>query len=133
ARVAAHKVGVPESHAEWIRSQIVRTLAREVGQRGTSEENRSAAAEARGFLQSLVDEGRAAPERTAGHLASLLAAEVDGRSLTDAEVVADMMTLLVTGADTTEFGVVGTVYYLTQHPEQLDQVLADRSLVPGAF
>jgi cytochrome P450 len=40
---------------------------------------------------------------------------------------------MVTGSDTTELGVAGTLFYLARHPDQRDAVLADPSLSAWAF
>jgi cytochrome P450 len=40
---------------------------------------------------------------------------------------------MVTGSDTTELGVAGTLYYLGCHPEQRDAVLADPARSAWAF
>ena len=48
-------------------------------------------------------------------------------------IAAELHTIMVTASETTELAVAGTVYYLSRDRVQLDEVLADRSLVPWAF
>jgi cytochrome P450 len=70
------------------------------------------------------------PQLARGDLARLLNGTIGGRPLTDEEIVGDLFTVLITGSETT---VAATLYYLAQHPDQLAQVRADRSLIPHAF
>ena len=63
----------------------------------------------------------------------MLAAEIDGEPLADEQIAAELHTLMVTGSDTTELGVAGTLYYLARHPEQRDAVLMDPRLSAWAF
>lgn len=133
ARVAGHKAGVPAEDAERIRDRCADAFVREPGQRGTSAANAEALIEGHTYLQQLVASVRQSPERAQGDLASLLAGTIEGRPLTDEEIVDDLFTVLITGSETTETAVAATLYYLAQHPEQLAAVRADRSLVPYAF
>ncbi|WP_367132661.1 cytochrome P450 [Saccharothrix sp. HUAS TT1] len=68
-----------------------------------------------------------------GLLNDLVHAEVDGRRLTDAEVVNFAAVLLVAGHITTTMLLGNTVLCLDAHPDQLAAVRADRSLVPAAI
>ncbi len=133
ARTAGRKAGVPDADAERIRYRLDDMFARVPGQKGTSEANVEAALEVLGYLLDLIATGRADPGAATGDLAALLDGSIDGRPLTDEELVGDLMTILVTGSDTTEFSVAATLLYLQQHPDQLAAVRADRSLVPFAF
>jgi cytochrome P450 len=80
-----------------------------------------------------VSAARESPECAHGDLAALLAGTVDGRPLSDEEIVGDLFTVLITGSETTETAVAATLVYLAQHPEQLAAVQADHSLLTHAL
>jgi len=94
----------------------------------------------RGFAasQSLRDyfAGILAARRRAPHddLISLLAqAELDGQRLTDEEIFAFLRLLLPAGAETTYRSSSNLFFGLLTHPDQLDGVRRDRSLVRRAI
>lgn len=133
ARVAGYKAGVPDADAERIRNRCADAFIREPGQVGTSATNVAALMESHAYLQDLVEAARKDPDLARGDLAALLAGTVDGRPLTDEEIVGDLFTVLITGSETTETTVAAALYYLAQHPDQLAAVQADPSLIPDAF
>lgn len=88
------------------------------------------------YFQSQIDERRAAlaagsepPDDT---LTSLITAELDGRTLSDEEVIGFMGFLFIAGSQTTTQLIGNMIYRLLQHPEQMAKVQADRSLIPNA-
>lgn len=133
ARVAARKAGLPDADAERIRARMDGMFTRRPGQRGSSPENLAALGEVFAYLMGLVSEARAHPETARGHLATMLAATVDGVPLRDEQIAAELHTIMVTGSETTELAVAATLYYLAEHPQQLAAVRADPALVPHAF
>lgn len=77
----------------------------------------------------------AARERAnpSGSLTSaLLAAEVDGRALTDMEYTLFFMFLIVAGNETTRTASSQGLLALLEHPDELQRLVDDPSLVPGA-
>jgi cytochrome P450 len=64
---------------------------------------------------------------------ALVEAELDGERLSDEEIFAFLRLLLPAGAETTYRGTSNLLFALLTHPEQLEAVRADRSLVPGAI
>ncbi|GAB3705468.1 cytochrome P450 [Nocardiopsis oceani] len=66
-------------------------------------------------------------------LSTLCLAEVDGTRMTDEEIKAFVSLLLAAGGETTDKALAGLFANLLAHPEQLDAVRADRSLVPRAL
>jgi cytochrome P450 len=66
-------------------------------------------------------------------LSTLCAAEIDGESMTDEEIKAFCSLLLTAGGETTDKAVTSLMANLVAHPEQLEAVRADRSLIPAAF
>lgn len=132
-RFAATKAGVPLADADALRADISIAFHREPGQRGSSDANQAAMFEVFGALQALVAASRAEPSQATGLLATLLAVEVGGAPLADEQIAAELHTLMVTGSDTSELGVAGTLYYLAQNPEQRDEVLTDPAQSVWAF
>jgi cytochrome P450 len=132
-RFAATKAGVPLHDADWLRERIGASFQREPGQRGTSEANIAATIEVFTYLHGLVIESRRNPTHATGVLATLLDARVEGVGLTDEQVAAELHTLMVTGSDTTEFGLAAALYHLARDPEQRAEVIADPSQCIWAF
>lgn len=132
-RFAATKAGIPVREADWLREKIGASFQREPGQRGTSEVNIGATIEVFTYLQGLVVDSRRDPTHATGILATLLDAVVEGVALTDEQVAAELHTLMVTGSDTTEFGLAAALYHLARNPEQRSEVLANPSLCIWAF
>ena len=58
--------------------------------------------------------------------------EEDGESLTDDELGMFLIQLLVAGNETTRNAISGALVALAEHPEQLDRLAADPSLLPTA-
>lgn len=83
------------------------------------------------YLLSFVHERRERPGRD---LISVLAqAEHDGQRLTDAEIIAFCRLLLPAGAETTYRSSSNLFFGLLTHPDQLDALREDRSLLPQAI
>jgi cytochrome P450 len=118
--VIAELLGIPEEHRgdfrRWSDASIEaadhsdeRTL-REIG-------------ELFAFLRGHLDRARAHP--AADLVSALVQAEVDGRRLTDDELVVFCMALLVAGNETTRHLVSGGALALARHPEQRSALAAD--------
>jgi cytochrome P450 len=83
------------------------------------------------YFSRIIAERRSAP---AQDLVSVLAAaELDGQQLTDDEIIAFLRLLLSAGAETTYRSSSNLLYALLSHPDQLEAVRADRSLLPQAI
>jgi cytochrome P450 len=65
-------------------------------------------------------------------LSSLLAAELDGRRLSQDNMIGFTQALMAAGSDTVRALLAETVAHLGTHPDQLAALVADRSLVPQA-
>lgn len=79
--------------------------------------------------------GQVAVRRTAPGddlLSALVASEVNGRRLTDDEVVMYCMSLLVAGNETARHLISGSVLALAQHPDQRARLAADPAALPAA-
>lgn len=66
-------------------------------------------------------------------LSELCAAEVDGTRMSDEDIKAFCSLLLAAGGETTDKAIASLFRNLLAHPEQLEAVRADRSLIPQAF
>lgn len=66
-------------------------------------------------------------------ISALLTAEQDGDSLTEAEVVANSIMLMTGGQETTTNLIGNGILTLLRHPDQLEKLRADRSLIPSAI
>ncbi|MBW2426843.1 MAG: cytochrome P450 [Deltaproteobacteria bacterium] len=130
---AAYMAGVPKEDAEQVRAWIDGMLHREEGQVGASEKNGRFGAELDAYLRELIQRSRKNPEKATGHLASWLAAEIDGRRLSDDDIAGELFSLVVTGSETTPLSVAGTLVFLDAEPEQRDMVLGDLAHVGNAF
>jgi cytochrome P450 len=133
-RNAGYNLGLPPDDSEMVRTLIDDFLHREKGQVGSSSQrNQAGAQKLYGYLMQFVAGLRAHPETARRHAKLLIEAEIDGRRLSDEELIGNLYSLLVTGSETTPMVTAGVVYYLGKHPEQKAQVLADRSLIKNAF
>ncbi|MCP5395260.1 MAG: cytochrome P450 [Sphingomonadaceae bacterium] len=131
---AGYKLGLPGEDGERYRALIDDILHRERGQKGaTSQRNQQAFAELAERLGAYIAEIREHPERATGFTKAYMEAEIDGRRLTDHELLLYMITLLIVGSETTPMVIAAFFYYLAQHPEQKAAVLADHSLIRQAF
>jgi cytochrome P450 len=66
-------------------------------------------------------------------IGTLIRAEVDGHRLTDEEIIAFLRLLLPAGAETTYRSMCNLTVGLLTHPDQLELLHNDRSLVPQAI
>jgi cytochrome P450 len=132
-RFAAWKAGVPAGDADALRADISRSFRREPGQRGTSPENQRAAMAVFGYLHGLVADLRSRPERADGLLATLLDARIDGETLRDDQIAAEVHTLMVTGSDTTELGFAATLFHAARDPAQHAALLDEPGNAAWAF
>ncbi|MFK0154011.1 cytochrome P450 [Streptomyces sp. NPDC090499] len=129
---AIRMIGLPHTEFERVRfwSDELEKLAGDL----TFEELGAAAAEFQS-LQRFVVENLEAKRRDPGDgdlLTVLLAAELDGRGVSEANVVMFAMTMLAAGNDTTRSLLSGLVRQLALHPDQWDLLRRDRSLIPSA-
>jgi cytochrome P450 len=83
-----------------------------------------------GYIAGLI---AAVRERPGGDLLSrLVAAELDGQRLNDAELMAHFIQLMNGGNETTRNAFAGGMLALIEHPDQRVALLADPSLIAGA-
>jgi len=88
-------------------------------------------AEMFGYLAEQLARLRARPDD--GLISQLLVAEVEGKRLTDGELLMFCMILLVGGNETTRTLIAGGTRALLDHPEQKSGLLAEPALLPNAI
>ena len=91
-----------------------------------------AASEAmRDYLATVLEDRRRHPREDL--ISDLACAELDGERLDDEEIYSFLRLLLPAGAETTFRSSGNLLFGLLTHPDQLDAVRADRSLLPQAI
>jgi cytochrome P450 len=126
-RVIARLLGLPPEDLPQFHRWAVELISA-----GFDMERGLAASRALGdYFGRILAARRAEP---ADDLMSLLAAaELDGQRLTDDEIFAFLRLLLPAGAETTYRSSSNLLFGLLTHPDQLDALRADRSLMPAAI
>jgi cytochrome P450 len=90
----------------------------------------TAAAELRAYSLERIEASRAAPGDDL--VTRLLEAEVDGRHLTEDEVVAMITGFVFAGAETTRRQMTSAIQLLAEHPDDWERLAADPDLLPTA-
>ena len=83
------------------------------------------------YMLPIIAERRSSPGDDL--LTTLCQAEIDGERLSDIEVKAFVSLLLTAGGETTDKSMANMFWRLIEHPEQMEAVRADRSLIRNAF
>jgi pulcherriminic acid synthase len=84
-----------------------------------------------GYMIPIIRERRASPGDDL--LSALCGAEIDGTRMSDEDIKAFCSLLLAAGGETTDKAIASVFANLLQHPDQLDAVRRDRSLIPRAL
>ena len=90
----------------------------------------AASQQVREYLAPIVADRRRAPREDL--ISQLVTAELEGERLTDDELYPFLLLLLPAGIETTYRGIGNLAFGLLSDPAQLEQVRADRSLLPAA-
>jgi hypothetical protein len=98
--------------------------------REQAEQVRAARSEFAAYFRELIGQRRARPSDDL--LSELIRAEDDGQRLTERELIATCVLLLVAGHETTVSLISNAILALLRHPEQLALVRADPGLAGGA-
>ncbi len=91
---------------------------------------RAAADEVYDYFRALIAHRRSEPGDDV--LSALLEADNHGRKLTDDEMLDIVYLLFVAGLETTAGTIRVALWYLAQHPEALEALVADPALIPAA-
>lgn len=87
--------------------------------------------ELQAYMMPIIADRRANPGDDL--LSVLCTSEIDGTTLTDLDIKAFVSLLLVAGGETTDKAMASLMRNLVEHPDQLSEVRADRSLIDAAF
>lgn len=131
--LGAELLGIERDDAEQLRAWIDGFFAREPGQAGPGPANFACAGRVSARLAEIVSARRASARHGDDHLSTWLSARVDGRGLTDEEIVANLYSMLVVATETVPAALANTVALLAAHPDALARVLADPSRIPAAW
>ena len=105
------------------------------GDEGTSEEERKALFQEvqgmYGYFAQVLEERRQHPQNDL--VSALLAASVDGQSLSNAELLGFCGLLLVAGNETTTNLLGNMILCFDEHPDVVERLRTNRALVPGAI
>jgi cytochrome P450 len=126
-QVIAKILGIPpEEHDEFHGHAVAIVQIADNPERGIA-----ASQAMREYLQGVVDARRADPGEDV--ISDLVTTTVDGEMLDDEEIFSFLRLLLPAGAETTYRATGNLLFGLLTHPEQLEAVRADRSLIPMAI
>ncbi len=126
--VVSELMGVPKVDRAELRRLADRLVHREPGMRDVPKDGLDAALALFGYFGDMVRERRARPGDDL--TSALVAADVDGDRLTDAEIVGFVFLMIVAGNETTTKLLGNAVYWGWRNPDQLGPVLADPARVP---
>lgn len=126
-RVIAALLGLPEADVLWFHRLAIDIL----GFRADMDTAMKASAQLREYFVGILAEKRRKP---GDDMVSILAAaEVNGVKMSDEQIYGFMRNLLPAGAETTARSTASLALALLTHPDQLEAVRADRSLLPQAI
>jgi pimeloyl-[acyl-carrier protein] synthase len=134
AIVTAELLGLPTS--DW--QQLTFWTANFAEALGNFQHNPDHASRVLGILEKMCAYFHEAIQEHKAHprddlISALLMAENDGDSLTDDEVVANSIMLMTGGQETTTNLIGNGLLTLLNHPDQLESLKADTSLIPTAI
>ena len=131
--VIAEMLGVPPEHRDQFKhwsDEIVGVLGGPLVPQETLERSRVAVHELAEYLHSVIAERRREPHQDL--ISGLISAEEQGQILSEDEMLATAMLLLVAGNETTTNLIGNGMLSLLRNPEQMDKLRGDLSAVPAA-
>jgi cytochrome P450 len=126
-RVIARILGLPRSDHAMFQRYSVELLSGVVNW----DRGQAAARALDSYFAGVLDERRQSPSDDL--ISDLTVAEFDGHRLEDEEIFAFLRLLLPAGIETTYRSSGNLLYALLTHPDQLEAVRADRTLIPQAI
>ncbi len=126
-RVTAALLGLPQEDLELFRklSLDLISITEDI------EAGLTASVELGTYFQNQVDQRR--ETITDDIIGDLVSAEIDGEKLTDEAIISFLRLLLPAGLETTYRSSSNLLYLLLTHPDQLEALQQDRSLIPAAM
>ncbi len=129
--IASEMLGIPSDARDEFRASFEAT--ERLGDPTATTEQRMVGREALvwqlAFIADVVEQRRRQPQ--ADLVTALVQAEEHGETLTNDEILAALLTLYTAGGTTTERMVSSGILLLLQHPEQLEEIKEDPSLIPA--
>lgn len=126
-RIIARILGLPERDYAQFQRWSISLLSFTIN----PERGRAASEALRDYFTPILAARRVEPRNDL--ISRLAAAEIDGQQLTDEEIFSFLRLLLPAGIETTYRSLGNLLLALLTHPDQLDAVRADRSLLPQAI
>jgi cytochrome P450 len=126
-QVIARILGLPAEDSEKFEAWAVWIIASGVDPR----KGKAASTALRDYLVPVLAERRREPADDV--ISQLVCAELDGETLSDDEILPFLLLLLPAGGETTYRATGNLLWALLTHPEQLDAVRRDRSLIRPAI
>jgi cytochrome P450 len=126
-RVTAALLGLPPEDLETFRTLSLELISIS----SDIEAGLKASVELHGYFLDQINKRRKSP--TDDMIGDLVSAEIDGEKLNDEAIIAFLRLLLPAGIETTYRSAGNLLYLLLTHPEQLAQIVQDRSLIPAAI
>ncbi len=123
-------LGISEADRPFLRRVSDQVLVREDGSMQMPREALEGMFEMLEYFQDDLDRRRTTGDE--GLISDLIALEVDGRALTEAELLGFCVLLVIAGHETTTKMVSNGIEILSRHPDQRDELVADPGLMPGA-
>lgn len=133
ANVISALVGVPEAKRDWLRS-LIADLVPTIEPTATAEvldKAEVAGLKASEYLVELIEERRAEPQDDM--LSALIQASDGEDRLSEDEVIANIFLIYAAGFETTTHLLGNMVRQLVAHPDQLQRLRDDRSLIANAI
>ncbi len=135
--IISFMLGIPEQHRQLLRQYSLKILGAldPVVSEDRLKAGHDAVAEFGALLTDLIADRRRKADQTGTQgevLAALIFGVIDGRSLTDVELVQNCIFLLNAGHETTTSMVGNGVGMLLDHPDEMQRLRDDPSLIAGA-
>jgi cytochrome P450 len=129
--VLAELMGIPADdwrrYHEWVDAAVSGSSYRE-----KPAHLQAALDDMNAFLLGSANDARQAPPND-GVVSLLAHHRIDGRPLTDAELMMFLAQLFIAGNETTRNLMSGGLVALAEHPDQWQRLVSDRSLIPTAI
>jgi cytochrome P450 len=125
--VISEMLGVPEADRDTLRSWSDQVLHREEGRQEVPPQGLAAAAKLIRYFAELVPRRRASPRDDLTD--ALIAAEIAGDRLEDADIIGFLM--VIAGNETTTKLLGNALYWGWRNPDQLARIRADAGLIAG--
>lgn len=132
ARIIGEILGIPDSDVPHF-TELVYSVSRSLSISFAREEIQGMEESARRLMQ-YVDELMSSRGSVLNNefLSSYATTVTEAGNLTPAEILSQIVTIIIAGSDTTRGAIAVQVALLLQHREQWDAVCADPALIPGA-